>query len=108
MRFAVLFVLAATGLTACSTGARHAQGIRIASAIYSVQDKTVPCDVTTKLASICDGMASCSVQAQSRLCPMGDPAPTRQKFLAVEYACGAGTLRAAVPEGEQLKLACAP
>jgi hypothetical protein len=95
-------------MTACNTGPGHVQGIRVASAIYSVEDKTVPCEVTSKLANICNGLSSCSVHAHSRLCPMGDPAPTRQKYLTVEYACGVGTLRAEVADGRQLTLTCPP
>ena len=108
MRHAALLVLVAAGITACHTGPRRGQSIRIASAVYSVQDGTVPCDVTSKVASTCNGLSSCSIEAHSRLCPMGDPAPTREKYLAVEYACGAGSVKAQVPQGKQLVLTCPP
>ena len=107
MRLAVLSLFGSVALAACITGPRHVQSIRIASATYSVQDRTVPCDVTTKVASICNGLAGCTVLAQNTLCPMGDPAPTRQKLLTVEYACGAaGMLQAEILEGKKLILTC--
>ena len=104
----VLLLIACAGLAACSSGPSRVQGIRIANAIYGVQGGTVPCDVTSRLGSICNGLSTCTVLAQSRLCPMGDPTPTQQKHLAVEYACGGGVLKAAVRDGQQLTLSCAP
>jgi hypothetical protein len=107
LRLAVLYLFGFTALAACSTVARQSQSIRIASAIYSVQGLTIPCDVTTKVATICDGLTDCTVMAQSRLCPMGDPAPTRQKLLTVKYACGtAEILQAEILEGNNLILTC--
>ena len=107
MRLVVLSLFGSVALAACITGPRHVQSIRIVNATYSVQDRTVPCDVTTKVASICDGLAGCTVLAQNALCPMGDPAPTRQKLLTVEYVCGAaGRLHAEILEGKRLILKC--
>lgn len=107
LRFALFSLVGSVVLVACVAGPRHAQSIRIANATYSAQDRTIPCDVTTKMASICDGLAGCNVLAQSALCPMGDPAPMRQKLLTVEYACGAIDMpRAETPDGERLILAC--
>ena len=107
LRLAMFSLMGSVVLAACVAGPRHAQSIRIVNATYSAKDRTVPCDVTTKMASICNGLAGCDVLAQSALCPMGDPAPMRQKLLNVEYACGAtGMPRAETPDGERVILAC--
>lgn len=107
MRLAILSILGSAAMAACATGHCQAPSIRTASATYSIQDRTVPCDVTTKVANICNGLAGCTVVAQSALCPMGDPAPTRQKLLSVEYACGtAGASKAEISEGKALTLTC--
>ncbi|NJK42702.1 MAG: hypothetical protein HC937_03300 [Aquincola sp.] len=59
------------------------------------------------MANACNGVATCAVQALSALCPMGDPAPTRRKLLAVDYRCGATVMpRAEAEEGKTLGLAC--
>ncbi len=103
----MLSVFGSITLLACTTGRRHVQNLRIQSAIYSVHDRTIPCEVTTKVASICNGLPSCAVVAQSALCPMGDPAPMRPKLLTVAYTCGAAAvLQAEVSEGNKLILAC--
>jgi hypothetical protein len=107
LKLAVSHLLGLVTLAACAAVPRQAQSIRIANATYRVQDLTIPCDVTSKVATLCDGLVDCSVLAQSRLCPMGDPAPTRQKFLAVKYTCGAAdTLQTEVQEGKNLILSC--
>ena len=71
----LLFLLGAVALSACSLGAHRVRSIQVASAIYSVEDGTIPCDVTARVAGICNGLASCTVSVQSALCHMGDPAP---------------------------------
>ena len=92
---------------ASTNGGDAIQGLRIERAVYSVQDGTIPCEVTTKVASICNGHMKCSVLAGNSLCPMGDPAPDSPKILAVAYRCGTTTLhRASTPEGQELFLTC--
>ena len=103
----LLFLLGAVALSACSLGAHRVRSIQVASAIYSVEDGTIPCDVTARVAGICNGLASCTVSVQSALCHMGDPAPPLQKLLSVHYSChAAGTLRATAVEGKTLTLVC--
>ena len=107
MQIPLLFLLGAAALSACTLEPRRAQGIQVASAIYSVEDGTIPCNVTARVAGICNGLASCTVSAQSALCHMGDPAPTLQKLLSVQYSCGAADgLRATAAEGKTLVLMC--
>jgi hypothetical protein len=109
LRLAAITGVAAAALAACATGARDDRTLRIVSASYSVQDGSVPCDVSTKVASTCNGQAACTVVARSALCPMGDPAPNRPKRLSVQYACGATSMpRAEVADGRSLDLACPP
>ena len=103
----LLFLLGAVALSACSLDAQRVRSIQVASAIYSVEDGTIPCDVTARVGGICNGLASCTVSVQSALCHMGDPAPPLQKLLSVHYSChAAGTLRATAVEGKTLTLVC--
>ena len=107
MKLNLLFLLGAVALSACSLEAMRVRTIQVASAIYSVEDGTVPCNVTARVACICNGLASCTVSVQSALCHMGDPAPTLQKLLSVHYSChAAGSLRATAEEGKTLTLMC--
>ena len=69
----LLFLLGAVALSACSLDAHRVRSIQVASAIYSVEDGTIPCDVTAKVGGICNGLASCTVSVQSALCHMGEP-----------------------------------
>ena len=109
LRLAVLLLFGSAALAACITRAPLVQSIRIANATYSVQDRTIPCDVTTKVANVCNGLAGCGVLVQNALCPMGDPAPMKQKLLTVEYTCGAaGMFQAEILEGKVLNLTCPP
>ena len=107
LRVSIPLLIAGLALAACAAGPGHTQNIKIVGASYSVQDGTIPCDVSTRVATVCDGLATCTVQAQSRLCPMGDPAPKQPKQLTVEYACGEARMpRSEVPEGQALNLKC--
>ena len=107
MKLNLLFLLGAVALSACALESRAVRRIQVASAIYSVEDGTIPCNVTARVAGICNGLASCTVSVQSALCNMGDPAPTLQKFLTVHYSChAAGSLRASAVEGKTLNLVC--
>ena len=108
MQLTLLFLSAAVALSACTLEPRRVQSIQVASAVYSVEDGSIPCNVTAKVASICNGLATCTVSAQSALCHMGDPAATLQKQLSVQYACGtAGMQRATAVGGKALTLMCA-
>ena len=107
MQLNLLFLIGAVALSACTLEAHRVQRIQVASAIYSIEDGTTQCDVTARVASICNGLASCNVSVQSALCHMGDPAPTLQKLLSVRYSCqAASSLRATAGEGKTLTLRC--
>ena len=107
MKLNLLFLLGAVALSACSLEAHRVRSVQVASAIYSVVDGTIPCNVTARVAGICNGLASCTVSVQSVLCQMGDPAPPLQKVLSVRYSChAAGSLLATAVEGKTLTLVC--
>lgn len=107
LRNALLFLSGSLALAACVAAPSDAQGLRIERAVYSVEDRTIPCDVTTRVANACNGLAGCTVLAENALCPMGAPDPFRPKILTVTYGCGAaGPRRVDVPEGGKLVLAC--
>ena len=103
-------ILALFVTVVCDTSAIGADafpGLKIERAIYSVRDGSIPCEVTTKVASICNGQSECRVPAGNPLCPMGDPAPDSPKILTVNYRCGTTELQSAsIPEGQELLLMC--
>ena len=107
MRKKILSVLVSVVFYASAISADAFPGFKIERAVYSVQDGSIPCEVTTKVASICNGHSECKVFAGNSLCPMGDPAPDRPKMLTVTYRCGTTELhRASIPEGQELFLTC--
>jgi hypothetical protein len=98
----VTFVFCASAI-----GAEANSALKIERAVYSVQDGSIPCEVTTKVASICNNPLECRVPASNSLCPMGDPAPDKRKILSVTYRCGTTEIyRASIPEGQELFLTC--
>lgn len=107
MRIGLISPLLAGALSACATGPGDSSVLKIERAVYSVQDGSIPCEVTTRMASLCRGLSACKVPIDSSLCPMGDPAPMEQKVLTVTYQCGAGGLhQTVVAESQAITLAC--
>jgi len=107
MRISLISPLLAGVLSACATGSGDSSVLKIERAIYSVQDGSIPCEVTTRIASLCRGLSACKVPIDSSLCPMGDPAPMEKKVLTVTYQCGAtGPHQIAVAESQAINLAC--
>lgn len=107
LRISSISSFLAAFLSVPAIGAGVIPSLKIQRAVYSVQDGSIPCEVTSKVASFCNGLSECRVPVSSSLCPMGDPAPDRSKILSATYQCGTNGLhRASIPEGQELFLTC--
>ena len=107
MRIGFISPVLASALSACAAAPVASPVLKIERAIYSVEDGSIPCEVTSRVASICRGLSECNVPVDSKLCPMGDPAPTEQKVLTVTYTCGqSGQAKTGVMATKNLALSC--
>lgn len=107
MRIGLISPLLAGALSACATDYGDSPVLKIERAVYSVQDGSIPCEVTTRVASLCRGLSACNVPIDSSLCPMGDPAPMEQKVFTVTYQCGVnGPHHTVAAKSQAIDLAC--
>ncbi|MDK2956349.1 MAG: hypothetical protein PWQ57_1845 [Desulfovibrionales bacterium] len=82
--------------------------IEIHRAIYgSLEDASQRrsfCDASAHVQRICQGVRRCRLKVDDKMC--GDPAPSQNKYLDVEYSCGAGHRILRVNKGGVLILEC--
>lgn len=95
-------VLVLVGFSALPVAAQ--QGIHVLKATYGLPNGP-SCDATASLRERCDGKEGCQVYVDPRyLCP--DPAPRKEKSVAVLYGCNGQTQTLSFPDGAQLALRC--